>query len=875
MSAIESATGIKRRGFRLLSVVVPLLMIGHGVVSCGGGGSGTAAPTAPPAPPAPTAQSFSIAAPGTSLLTGDKVQLSATASYSDGSKKDVIASTTWSITPSGAATVSPEGVLAATSAGTFSVTGLWNSLNSLQTFYASSPLYTPGENGFNWESVNTQGMGYVTGLVIHPLAPYDIYVRTDVGGAYRFDRANQRWMPLLDRFGPQESEHYGVESIAIDPQSLDTVYIAVPHGRTVSGSNVSNPAEVMVSHDKGATWEATGLANANIFAGPNDAARGMTGERLAVDPYDGRVLFFASRKDGLWRGVMTGSQSAAWTQVSGGLPAPATQPGVTFVVFDPAGGKTSAGATRIVYAGVAGSGVFASTDGGVTWAKIAATPNPGRANVAGDGTLLVSFGGDESATSGGLGRYKAGVWSDITPSGVAKAYSGITSDPSNSNIIMAAVNGNQQIFRSSEQGTTWSQVVISPKWAYQPAYYLPNSASWGNAALVIDPASPRRVWQTNGYGVIETEDITAASTTWTWQMANLEELVAMKVKAPPVVTIPGTTTPGADLMSVVADMVGFRHASRDMVPTSTVDSFQYVAQGSGITYCAQHPENAAFIGWDETNVSVAMSGVTADNGLTWKHLSNTTPGSGGKIAMSADDPKKMVWAPHNATPVYTVDGGNTWTKATTGGSPLPPSWQISNEWWNGDVLTADLVAKGTFYYFNNGDFYTSTDYGATWSKSNINWPVDPHFAINVNIIPSPVKSGDIWLSIAPNSNQNWTYPLLRSTDGGKSFAQVSTLTYANLVAFGRGSASDTPDVYVHGRVPGDAADAIYRSEDLGASWTRISDPAHMQFGAISGLEGDMRTRDLVYVAMGGRGIVFGYGGHSGIKLARARVTNQH
>jgi hypothetical protein len=52
---------------------------------------------------------------------------------------------------------------------------------------------------FAWKNVNIQGMGYVSGLVIHPLPPYDIYIRTDVGGAYRYDRDAGRWLPLLDR----------------------------------------------------------------------------------------------------------------------------------------------------------------------------------------------------------------------------------------------------------------------------------------------------------------------------------------------------------------------------------------------------------------------------------------------------------------------------------------------------------------------------------------------------------------------------------------------------------------------------------------------------------------------------------------------------
>src|ERR1035438_9848164 len=74
---------------------------------------------------------------------------------------------------------------------------------------------------FAWKSVNLQGMGYITGLVIHPLPPHDIYVRTDVGGAYRYDRAAERWLPLMDRFGTAESA-FGVESIAVDPSDPNT-----------------------------------------------------------------------------------------------------------------------------------------------------------------------------------------------------------------------------------------------------------------------------------------------------------------------------------------------------------------------------------------------------------------------------------------------------------------------------------------------------------------------------------------------------------------------------------------------------------------------------------------------------------------------------
>jgi hypothetical protein len=269
-----------------------------------------------------------------------------------------------------------------------------------------------------------------------------------------------------------------------------------------------------------------------------------------------------------------------------------------------------------------------------------------------------------------------------------------------------------------------------------------------------------------------------------------------------------------------------------------------------------------------------MSGITTDNGVVWANIPNTGPGTGGKIAVASDNPKNMVWAPYNATPQYSRDGGATWQQASSNGAALPASWQLSNPWWNGDVLAPDLVAAGTFYYFNNGNFYYSTDGGATWILGNTTWPQNAGWVLNVSIVPNPVTAGDVWMTFAPNTNQPWTYPLMHSSDGGKTFSAVSTLASANFVAFGKGTTANTPALYVHGQTPGATADAIYKSEDMGATWVQISDPTKMQFGLINSLEGDMRTQDLVYVGNSGRGIFYGYGPASGITYKSQRSRPQ-
>lgn len=78
---------------------------------------------------------------------------------------------------------------------------------------------------FKWGNVTIGGGGFVSGLISVPNDPNIFYVRTDVGGAYRWNESSKSWIPLTDWVGPDELGLLGVDGMAIDPQVKGRVYM--------------------------------------------------------------------------------------------------------------------------------------------------------------------------------------------------------------------------------------------------------------------------------------------------------------------------------------------------------------------------------------------------------------------------------------------------------------------------------------------------------------------------------------------------------------------------------------------------------------------------------------------------------------------------
>ena len=91
------------------------------------------------------------------------------------------------------------------------------------------------------------GGGYVTGFLYHPKEKDLLYLRTDIGGVYRFDPAGQCWISLVEHVKTTAIDETFPSAIAVDPADPEILYIACGMGDGKDGL-------LCISHDRGESF---------------------------------------------------------------------------------------------------------------------------------------------------------------------------------------------------------------------------------------------------------------------------------------------------------------------------------------------------------------------------------------------------------------------------------------------------------------------------------------------------------------------------------------------------------------------------------------------------------------------------------------------
>ena len=690
---------------------------------------------------------------------------------------------------------------------------------------------------YDWRSVQINGGGFITGIVPHPAARDLIYVRTDVGGAYRLDPASRHWVPITEWIHQDQWTLTGIESIGIDPTDPDRVYLAAGSYTNDWSGNGS----ILRSTDRGDTWEITPMP---FKFGGNEPGR-SNGERLSVDPASPNILYLGTRHDGLWRSADHG---ATWAQVKS-FPTPADTRGVGIVatVFPPRPAPSATGAaapaaapSRVIYVAVSSptAPLWRSDDAGATWAPIAGQPlglRPHQAKFGPDGWLYLTYGDDagpNGLSDGAVWKHQPATrtWTDITPlhpsDGDRFGYAGLGLDAQNPGTLVVSTlcrwARHDELFRSTDGGATWKRVSPTATFDENGIHFL----RWGKPKadlghwigdLEIDPFNPDHALYGTGMTIWATDELTAVDrdrpTRWLAHARGIEETVINELVSP---------IDGAPLLSAMWDIDGFRHEDLDASPPA---GFFQPARGrnTSIDVAGRAPDIAARAYWKGGAFS-------RDNGRTWTPFP-TLPVEGagdGRLALSAKG-ETLLWTPDNQATWLTRDQGKTWKKTTGLPERLHP--------------VADRVDPARFYAYEprDGTVYTSADGGETFAKTTQVGGGGGQLTAVFN------HAGHVWIV-----NRSGIH---RSADHGRTFKPVTAEITGNYIAFGRAApGARAPAIYVAGR-RGDER-GIFRSIDGGGTWIRLN-PEDLQFHSISALAADPRVFGRVYVGTRGRGIYYG------------------
>lgn len=681
-------------------------------------------------------------------------------------------------------------------------------------------------NDWSYGQVAIGGGGYVTGI-INTCEAGLFYARTDVGGAYRWDNGDNAWTALNYDISDDDKGLLGIDGIAADPSNAANVYLAAGTSYFSNGKTC-----ILVSHDYGEHFRQVDVSGL-IKADGNGMGRG-NGERIAVDPSDGNIIYCGGRTGGLIRSTDAG---VTWQKVES-FPVTSTKNGngINIILFD----KNK----KRIYVGVSESNadnIFYSDDSGETWNVLPPVNDsvkkymPQRFDLDSKGNLFVSYGNHEgpwNSAAGTLCKYnpEENISEEIEV--VSWTVGDILIDPDNddnillvtSQVWMEQPNGafGDKFIRSADGGKSWEDLEGKFTMSANGMDWISNAAIHWCSSLAYDSGNSSKILVNSGNGIFACDNIWDENPEFYFNAKGIEEVVPEDI----------VSYKDYPLITAIGDYDGFIH--EDIFKSGERHSKQ-IGSCTSIAVAALNHDIWAKVGGDESNQLLCY---TTDGGKTWSDITNSPDPSKvlfrGKLALTADG-SALIWSPSNGSHTYrTENWGETWEEV----EGIIGSQSV--------YLIGDTVNKDYVYGCCNSIVFVSSDGGKSFKRKYDTMSKYKRLAV------SPENEGVFYV---PGGGMS----LLKTTDHGDNFSLVPGLKYCEAVGLGKPKKEGDPYVvYVYGTPLDSDVKGIYMSENDGESWTRVNDDLHLFGGTGNGefISGDMNVYGRCYMSTVGLGIVY-------------------